>query len=178
MNIASILKISACSASLAVLTACVAEPPRTMVVPRAAAPMPRLFVYPAKGQSEDQLERDRYECHTWSVQQTGFDPSRNDAQTYREVVVQPPPGAGTATGAIGGAILGSIIAGPRDSGFGALFGAATGAILGSGVDAANEAQAARAQQDINQRASDARARASGYRRALSTCLEARGYTVG
>jgi hypothetical protein len=163
--------------ALLLLGACVAQPPvRTVAMPQ--APMPRLFVYPANGQSVEQLERDRYECHTWSVQQTGFDPSRNDAQAYRRVVVQPAPGAGTAAGAIGGAILGSIIAGPRDSGFGALFGAATGAIVGSAADANNQAQAAQAQQDINQRAADDRARAQAYRRAISTCLEARGYTVG
>jgi len=170
------LKFAAGLAAALLLSACVQEPVRTVAVapPR---PMPRLFVYPAKGQSEEQLERDRYECHTWAVQQTGVDPSRADAQSYQRVVVTPPPGSNTAGGAIGGAILGSIIAGPRDSGFGALFGAATGAILGSTVDANNQAQAQQAQQQINQQAADDRARAQSYRRAIGACLEARGYTV-
>src|SRR5215469_7937808 len=35
-----------------------------------------MFIYPSKGQSQAQQEKDRYECHTWAVQQTGFDPSR------------------------------------------------------------------------------------------------------
>ena len=35
----------------------------------------QLFIYPSKGQSPEQQNRDRYECHTWSVQQTGFDPT-------------------------------------------------------------------------------------------------------
>ena len=35
-----------------------------------------IYMYPAKGQSQDQQERDRYECHSWAVKQTGFDPSR------------------------------------------------------------------------------------------------------
>lgn len=34
-----------------------------------------LFVYPAEGQSEEQLRQDRYECHEWAVRQTGFDPT-------------------------------------------------------------------------------------------------------
>lgn len=34
-----------------------------------------LMIYPKQGQSADQQSRDRYECHTWSVQQSGYDPS-------------------------------------------------------------------------------------------------------
>jgi hypothetical protein len=34
-----------------------------------------LFVYPARGQSEDEMRQDRYECHEWAVDQTGLDPS-------------------------------------------------------------------------------------------------------
>ena len=34
-----------------------------------------LFVYPKEGQSEEQQARDRYECHRWAFEQTGFDPS-------------------------------------------------------------------------------------------------------
>jgi len=171
------LKFAAGLAAALLLSACVQEPVRTVAVapPR---PMPRLFVYPAKGQSEEQLERDRYECHTWAVQQSGFDPSREANPGYRTVVAAPPPGAGTATGLIGGAILGSILAGPRDSGFGALFGAATGAIVGSTVDANNQAQVAQAQQQINSQTAAERARVQSYRRAVGACLEARGYTVG
>ena len=42
-----------------------------------------VYIYPNKGQSQQQSQ-DRYECHTWAVQQTGFDPSR------------PPPAAAPA----------------------------------------------------------------------------------
>jgi hypothetical protein len=46
-----------------------------------------LYVYPAGGQSEEQLADDRYECHVWSVDSTGFDPtlgagSREEADDY------------------------------------------------------------------------------------------------
>jgi len=42
-----------------------------------------LFVYPRQGQSEQQQADDRYACHRWAVDQTGFDPTQ-------------PPGASTA----------------------------------------------------------------------------------
>src|ERR1700727_3595928 len=100
---------------LGLLSACVTPPPRTYAVP--APPPQRVFVYPAHGQSPDQTERDRYECHVWAVEQTGVDPSRADASAYERVVVQPanPPGAGTVAGAIGGAVICSIIARPANA---------------------------------------------------------------
>jgi hypothetical protein len=35
----------------------------------------KTFIYPKGGQSEDQQAKDRYECHRWAVDQTGFDPT-------------------------------------------------------------------------------------------------------
>ena len=167
-----------------ILTACVTPPPRTVAVPVPPPPPPqRIYVYPNNGQSAEQTDRDRYECHVWAVHETGVDPSRPDAPAYERVVVQPtaPPGTGTAVGAIGGAILGSIIAGPRNAGAGLVLGAATGAIVGTAADANAQAQAqAQSQQtqaQINAAAAAGRARADSYRRALGACLQGRGYTV-
>jgi hypothetical protein len=39
-----------------------------------------IFVYPNLGQSDEQRDRDRYECYLWAVQQTGFDPSADAPQ--------------------------------------------------------------------------------------------------
>ncbi len=36
----------------------------------------QLFIYPKNGQSQAQQENDRYECHLWSVSQSGYDPTR------------------------------------------------------------------------------------------------------
>ena len=165
------------AAAALLLTACVTPPPRTVAVP--APPPQRVFVYPANGQSAEQTERDRYECHVWAVQQTGVDPSRAGANAYERVIVQPanPPGAGTVAGAIGGAIIGSIIAGPRNAGAGLVLGGATGAIVGSASDAQAQAQAQQTQQALNQSAAAGRARADSYRRAIGACLQGRGYTV-
>ncbi len=164
-------------AGMALLAACVTPPPRTYAVP--APPPPRVFVYPANGQSLEQTDRDRYECHVWAVQQTGVDPSRADANAYERVVVQPanPPGSATAAGAIGGAILGAIIAGPRNAGAGLVLGGATGAVIGSASDTEAQAQAQQMQQQYNQSTAAGRARANTYRRAIGACLEGRGYSI-
>jgi hypothetical protein len=167
------------------LAACVTPPPQRV----AAGPPPpppgttQIVVYPAKGQSPEQLERDRYECHVWAVQQSGFDPSQPGVPAGQRVVVQPanPPGTGTAVGAIAGAILGAAIAGPRQAGFGAVFGGLTGAAVGTASDANAQAQAnyeqSRLDAGYNAASAQGAQRASSYRRAISACLDARGYTT-
>lgn len=42
----------------------------------AGTPKADLFIYPKNGQSEEQQSRDRYECHSWAVTQSGFDPTQ------------------------------------------------------------------------------------------------------
>ena len=47
----------------------------------------RLYVYPAAGQSEAQTSEDRYQCHLWATNQSGYDPTlgagkREDAEGY------------------------------------------------------------------------------------------------
>src|SRR5450631_2007975 len=172
LRIWSILGLSA------LLVACEAPPPRRTVV--AGEPVPsRIMVYPAQGQSPEQLERDRYECHVWAVQQTGFDPSRAGVPPGQRVVVEPanPPGAGTAVGAIAGAILGAAIAGPRDAGAGLILGGITGAVVGSASDANAQAQANYERARIDRNSAGVEQAASNYRRAISACLDARGYTT-
>jgi len=56
----------------------VAEPPQSDVssMPPAndQATESRLFIYPRQGQNEKQQANDRYECHSWAVDQTNYDP--------------------------------------------------------------------------------------------------------
>ncbi|MBS0388495.1 MAG: glycine zipper 2TM domain-containing protein [Proteobacteria bacterium] len=174
-------------AAFGVLAGCVAEPRvvRARPAPMMSVPIPdtRVYVTPAAGQSEAQLDRDRYECHDWAVRQTGFDPSVPQAMPRGDVRVVPaaPPGSGTLAGAATGAIIGSAVSSPRNAGGGALIGAVAGALIGNSADQARADQAEAMQQRIN--AADDRQvrqferRAADYRRALSACLEGRSYTV-
>jgi hypothetical protein len=163
------------AASLGMAACVVAPPSRTVLVP--TPPPPRVFIYPSNGQTQQQMAMDRFECHTWAVQQTGVDPSRQSP--YQQVVVQPapPPGSATAAGALTGAVVGSIAAGPYNSGAGLLIGAAAGAIIGSAADANAQAQAKQAQQNVNQAAANAQTGAQAYTNAFAACLQGRGYTV-
>jgi len=169
---------------VASLLGCATPPPRRTSAPPPPQPVQaQIVVYPAHGQSPDQLARDRYECHTWAVQQSGFDPSQPNVPPGQRVVVQPanPPGTGTAIGAIAGAILGAAIAGPRQAGFGAVFGGLTGAAVGTASDANAQAQAnyeqSRLDAGYNQAAAQGGQRSDNYRRAITACLDARGYTT-
>ncbi len=40
-----------------------------------------VYLYPRNGQSDAQTQQDRYECHSWAVSQTGFDPTRTSRQS-------------------------------------------------------------------------------------------------
>ena len=49
---------------------------RPAAAPKAADPISDdLFVYPRKGQSAEQQASDRFECHAWASDQTGYDPT-------------------------------------------------------------------------------------------------------
>lgn len=172
--------------TLALLAGCATEPmPMPSPPPATVAPLPdtRVYVYPAAGQAPAQLERDRYECHLWSVKESGFDPSVAQAAPHQrvEVVAMPPSGSDTVAGAATGAIIGAAVSRPREAGGGALLGAVAGAILGAASDSARAQQAANTQRRLNaeseRRDFGLDQLAGNYRRALSACLQGRGYTV-
>jgi len=50
-----------------------------------------LFIYPRDNQTEEERDQDRYQCHQWARNQTGFDPSatnqsQNMAPDYRRAM--------------------------------------------------------------------------------------------
>ncbi|MCB1887426.1 MAG: hypothetical protein KDH20_07455 [Rhodocyclaceae bacterium] len=151
--------------------------------PVAATPPPPPAIYPARGQSDRQLARDRYECYQWAVRESGFDPARSIAtapQPSVRVEPDPPSGVGTATGVLAGAAIGAAVSNSRHNAEGAAVGALLGGIVGAASDSARSAEAARIERDLNrQSAAQATydARGTAYQRAFSACLEGRGYTV-
>jgi hypothetical protein len=158
-------------------------PPTAQPAPESARPpvSTQVYVFPARGQSADRMGQDRYECYLWAVKQTGFDPSQTLLAPHQrvEVVPMPPKGADTVAGAVTGAIVGAVIA--RDPGAGAVGGAILGGAAGAVSDAQREAAVKHIQRRYDREEADRMARleaqASDYRRALTACLEGRGYTV-
>lgn len=156
-----------------------------IIMTGSAAASADLFIYPNMGQDQEQQRRDRYECHVWASQQSGFDPSTYQAPQpvrYPHVVrhgdsdLNPVTGAagGAAAGAVGGAIAG-------DAGKGAAIGAGVGAVLGAfhtlmRQDQQHDRRAEIEKKRAEQEAETQRLR-NDYNRAISACLEGRGYTV-
>lgn len=148
-----------------------------------------LFAYPLEGQSQEKQAFDRFECHQWSVQQAGFDPTRPPEQPQQLVASGPPPDpnrGGAVRGAAGGAAVGAIggaIAG--DVGTGAAVGAGVGAI--GGTVRRNRARRERDEWEANQRQQQQQAQQGAeqrlaqqqqaYDRAWSACMSARNYQI-
>jgi outer membrane lipoprotein SlyB len=160
------------------------EVPSAGPSPGPSAPITQVYFYPKSGQSTEQQSRDHYECYNWAMKQTGFDPSQSSIPPERrvKVVPMPAPGHDTAVLAITGAVLGALIAGPRHAGAGALIGAGSGAVVGGASDLSRQQQAQQMQEAYVNRdqALDARheeGKARDFRRAMSACLEGRGYSV-
>ena len=129
------------------------------------------IVYPAKGQSPQQQQKDEGECHQWAVSKTGVDPANPAPQTAAPskptTATGTTPGAG-ARGAARGAVVGGIMG---DAGAGAAAGAVAGRGQSRRDNAAQQQQAAAQQQQAQSSQNTA------YAKARAACLEGRGYTV-
>jgi hypothetical protein len=122
------------------------------------------YIYPAKGQSAQQQQKDQGECYSWAKANTGIDPAAGVN------AAAPQEQGGGARGAVGGAAGGAIIAGAAGGNVGGA--AVAGALIGGIVGNAR-------QQRRNQEA-QANAQAATlntFQRAYAACLEGRGYTV-
>src|SRR5262245_20737527 len=105
------------------------------------------IVYPAKGQSVQQQQKDDGQCLAWAKQNTGIDPVAASAPPPQQT--GPAVGGGervrgAARGAVGGAVIGGITG---DAGDGAAVGAAAGTMAGGARARQNQrAQNQQAQQ--------------------------------
>ncbi|MGD8494428.1 MAG: glycine zipper domain-containing protein [Desulfobacterales bacterium] len=139
------------------------------------------IVYPAQGQSQEQMEKDEFQCIRWARDQTGFDPMRTPTATSAPPQREAPRGGagrGAVAGAAGGAIIGGIAGGRSGAGRGALIGGGGGALIG-GMRRENQRQQedrAREQWEREQANNYNRAR-NEFNRAFSACMTGRGYTV-
>ena len=127
------------------------------------------IVYPAKGQSPQQQQKDDGECYVWAKNSTGIDPATVTAAPA------PAPSSGNGErvqgavrGAVGGAAIGAIAG---DAGQGAAIGAVAGTMAGGARARHNQQAQQQAAQAQKQGAIDT------YYRAHSACMEGRGYTI-
>ena len=139
------------------------------------------IVYPAQGQSQDQMEQDKFECYRWARDQTGFDPMQTPTTTSappsKEEQVWGAGKSGVAGGATG-AIVGGIAKGKKGAVRGGLIGAGAVALIG-GVRSSNQRnreEQKRKEWERRETNNYVRARTE-YNRAFGACMEGRGYSV-
>jgi predicted lipid-binding transport protein (Tim44 family) len=142
-----------------------------------------LMVFPAKGQSQEQTEKDKFECYTWAKGQTGFDPMQVPTASS-----PPPPqtagsvGGGAVKGGVGGGLLGlgvgAIAGGKSGAKKGAAIGGLSGAAIGGMRSHSQQQDQAQARQQWEQQQASQYAQKRGaYDRAYAACLEGKGYSV-
>jgi hypothetical protein len=149
-------------------------PPGSAPVAKTPAQSVGLYVYPTKQQDSAQQTKDEGECFDSSKQQTGWDPFA-PAQPTQTTTTQPAGGgavAGSAKGAAGGAAIGAIAG---DAGEGAAIGATAGAVAGRRKKKKEKKQAQQQAQQTAQ--TQQQQQLDGFKRSMSACLEARGYTA-
>jgi hypothetical protein len=124
------------------------------------------YVYPAKGQSPQQQQRDESECYSWAVQQTGTDPAKAAPQAAKPstTATGTTPGAG-ARGAVRGAVVGEVVGGDAGAG------AAAGAVAARGQSRKQNSAAQQQQKSATQQ------QQATFGKARAACLEGRGYSV-
>jgi hypothetical protein len=131
------------------------------------------YVYPAKGQTAQTQKTDEAACHSWAVQQTGFDPTKPPPAAAAPApapttTTGTQPGAGLR-GAAKGAVVGEIVSGDAGAG------AAVGAVAARGQSRRQGAAATQSAQQQQQAA--VQQQQAAYGKARSACLEGKGYTV-
>lgn len=133
-----------------------------------------LYIYPAGGQSDEQMDKDKFECYNWAKRDTGFDPMELPVTSTAPPSKQKSSG-GVARGALGGAALGAIIG---DSSKSAKRGAAAGGLIGGVRQSSRNRQVEQERQQWEQQETSRYTNnRNNYNRAYSACLEGRGYTV-
>lgn len=130
------------------------------------------IVYPSKGQSPQQQQKDEGECYAWAKNSTGIDPAAVAAAPAPAQQSGPAVGGGErASGALKGAVIGGIVDGSSGAGKGAAVGVVVGGSRARQNQRSQNAQSQQQAQSQKQGAMDT------FYRAQGACLEGRGYTI-
>jgi outer membrane lipoprotein SlyB len=142
-----------------------------------------LVVYPAKGQSNEQTEKDKFECYGWAKGQSGFDPMQmptasSPAPSKGDKSVAGGAVGGGVLGGVGGAVIGGIASGKSGAKRGALIGGLSGGALGGMRSHSQNRQAdQKRDQWEREQANQYMQQRNAYNRNYAACLEGRGYSV-
>lgn len=134
----------------------------------------KLYVFPAKNQTQQKQKEDEFECYKWAVQQSGIDPLNLPKVQAAPAETGPTGGAvvGAAKGAAAGVAIGAIAG---DAGKGAAIGAVAGGLAGR--RAGKQQQAHQNQQSQAAATKSEQDMKNSFIKAFSACLEGKGYTI-
>jgi len=132
-----------------------------------------IIIFPAQGQSDEQMEKDKYNCYQWAKKETGFDPMEVPKATAPPPKEEPKKG-----GLVRGAALGAAVGGIVDGSDGAKKGAAAGGVVGGARRRSQKrGQQQKEEQWAQEQAAQYSQKRNTYNRAYGACLEGKGYTV-
>jgi hypothetical protein len=138
------------------------------------------IIFPAKGQSPEQTEKDKTDCYAWATQQTGFDPMQPPQTAQAPPPQSQGPSGERVKGAARGAVIGGVVGeiADDDAGKGAAAGAAAGVVAGGMKTRQGRRQQAQQQQQASQQQQTATDEARNtFYRAFGACMEGKGYTI-
>jgi hypothetical protein len=130
-----------------------------------------LYVYPQKSQTGTQQLTDEQQCYNNAKTQTGFNP---DATTTGAPATaqNSPKGNGTAKGAAQGAAISGAVGGDPAAG------AARGAVIARArAHKKEQEQEQQTQQKADAAKQQGQQSMDSFKRSVSACLDARGYSV-
>lgn len=134
----------------------------------------KFYVFPSKGQTQQQQKEDEFECYNWAIDQSGIDPM-NMPEMKTAPVQTGPDGTAIKTAAVSTAMGAAVGAITGNAGEGAAIGATIGAFAGvrkkivSNQQAQQQAEASAAAQE--------KALQDSFKKAFSVCMEGKGYTI-
>jgi hypothetical protein len=142
-----------------------------------------LVIYPANGQSNEQMEKDKFECYSWAKEQSGFDPMQMPTASSPA----PPKGkksvaggavGGGVLGGVGGAVVGGIAGGRSGAKKGAAIGGLSGGAIGGMRSSSQNKQAnAKREQWEREQTNQYMQQRNTYNRNYAACMDGRGYSV-
>jgi len=132
-----------------------------------------IHAYPSKGQTHEQQNKDKWQCHQWATEQTGIDPI-----SMAEKEIKPPesPSDSVASGAKKGLFHGLIAGEIRGGNF------AQSVPMGTGIGALmtlrrHRKEMEKQHQEYVQAHNERAAKLKTYDKTYGVCMKGRGYTV-
>jgi hypothetical protein len=162
------------SVALVVITApcfCIAQQGGAQPPVKGMASTVGLYVYPQKRQSPTQQLTDEQQCYNSAKTQTGYDPNTAAPAPKTKAKKSGNDDHDVAKGAGRGAVISGVTGGD------AAAGARRGAIIGGMRSKREKKKDDEAKQQAEEKKTAEDKRQDDFKRAISACLDARGYSV-